>query len=92
MQDKAAKAEEEAALLEEQSRDYKEKLDSALRQIEKLSANSRSVWHISSPSFSNLDDSYSVTRSRVHERGLITKSRSRNPPRSTSQVIEHVFL
>jgi hypothetical protein len=45
-QDKAAKAEEEATLLEEQSQHYKEQLDKALRQIEKLSANSQSVGHI----------------------------------------------
>jgi hypothetical protein len=87
MQDKAAKAEEEAALLEEQSRHYKEQLDNALRQIEK-----QSVWHISSPSFSNPDYSSSVTQSRVHGCSLITKPRSRNPPRSTSQVIDHTFL
>jgi chromosome segregation ATPase len=45
-QDKTAKAEEEAALLEEQSRHHKEQLDNALRQIEKLKADSQSVDHI----------------------------------------------
>ena len=49
-QDKAEKAEEEAALLEEQSRDYKEQLDNALRQIEKLHTNPQSVGpHFFSP-------------------------------------------
>lgn len=42
-QDKAAKAEEEVSLLEEQSQHYKEQLDKALRQIEKLNANSQAV-------------------------------------------------
>ena len=37
-QDKTTKAEEEVDLLEEQSRDYKDRLDKALKQIENLSA------------------------------------------------------
>ncbi|KAH9972870.1 hypothetical protein BGW80DRAFT_1252571 [Lactifluus volemus] len=41
--EKTAKAEEEAALLFEQSQHYKDELDKALRQIEKLRANSQSV-------------------------------------------------
>lgn len=51
MQDKAAKAEEEVSLLEEQSQHYKEQLDKALRQIEKLNANSQPVGYISSAFF-----------------------------------------
>jgi hypothetical protein len=43
VQEKTAKAEEEAALLEEQSQHYKDELDKALRQIEKLRANSQPV-------------------------------------------------
>lgn len=50
-QDKAAKAEEEVSLLEEQSQHYKEQLDKALRQIEKLNANSQPVGYISSAFF-----------------------------------------
>ena len=45
-QDKTAKAEEEVSLLEEQSQHYKDQLDKALRQIEKLNANSQPVWSI----------------------------------------------
>jgi uncharacterized protein (DUF3084 family) len=50
-QEKAARAEEEVALLEEQSQHYKDELDKALRQIEKLNANSQSVEHIPSTIF-----------------------------------------
>lgn len=46
-QEKTATAEEEVALLEEQSQHYKDELDKALRQIEKLNANSQSVGHMS---------------------------------------------
>ena len=42
-QEKTARAEEEGALLEEQSQHYKDERDKALRQIEKLNANSQSV-------------------------------------------------
>jgi hypothetical protein len=50
-QEKAARAEEEGALLEEQSRHYKDERDKALRQIEKLNANSQSVGHVPSTVF-----------------------------------------
>ena len=50
-QEKAARAEEEVALLEEQSQHYKDELDKALRQIEKLKATSQSVEHIPSTIF-----------------------------------------
>lgn len=45
-QEKAANAEEEVALLEEQSQHYKDELDKALRQIEKLNANSQFVGDV----------------------------------------------
>ena len=45
-QDKTAKAEEEVSLLEEQSQDYKDRLDKAHREIEKLKANSQPVGYI----------------------------------------------
>lgn len=48
-QNKTAKAEEEATLLEEQCQHYKGQLDKALRRIEKLGANSQSVGHIFFP-------------------------------------------
>jgi uncharacterized protein (DUF3084 family) len=47
-QERTTKAEEEVALLEEQSQHYKDELDKALRQIEKLNANPQSVGHIPS--------------------------------------------
>jgi uncharacterized protein (DUF3084 family) len=77
-QDKTAKAEEEVTLLEEQSQDYKDQLDKALRQIEKLSAKSQSVWYISSTFTSDPDCPFRVTRGHVHGCSLIvdqTKSR-----------------
>jgi predicted nucleic acid-binding Zn-ribbon protein len=46
-QEKTAKAEEEAALLEEQSQHYKDELDKAHKQIEKLKTNSQPVGHTS---------------------------------------------
>jgi hypothetical protein len=70
-QDKTAKAEEEAVLLEEQSQHYKDQLDKALRQIEKLSANSQSVGHISSPSFFDPDCFPRMARGHVHGCSLI---------------------
>ena len=45
-QDKTAKAEEEVSLLEEQSQDYKDRLDKALREIQKLKTNSQPVGYI----------------------------------------------
>ncbi|KAF8501636.1 hypothetical protein F5888DRAFT_1252223 [Russula emetica] len=41
--ERTTKAEEEVALLEEQSQHYKDELDKALRQIEKLNANPQSI-------------------------------------------------
>ena len=54
-QEKTAKAEEEVALLEEQSQHFKDELDKALRQIERLNANSQSVGHTPSTIFSHLN-------------------------------------
>jgi uncharacterized coiled-coil DUF342 family protein len=51
VQEKTAKVEEEVALLEEQSQDYKDQLDKALRQIEKLRADTQSVGYTSSAFF-----------------------------------------
>ncbi len=51
MQEKVAKADEEISLLEEQSQHYKDELDKARRQIEKLSTNSQSVGHVLSTLF-----------------------------------------
>ena len=45
-QDKSAKAEEEASLLEQQSQHYKDELDKALRQIKQLKADVQPVWRI----------------------------------------------
>jgi len=67
-QEKTGKAEEEAALLEEQSQHYKDELDKALKQI----ANSQSVGHILLPSFLLLSLSLPQNGSR--------RSRSRAQP------------
>jgi hypothetical protein len=64
-QEKTAKAEEEAALLEEQSQHYKDELDKALRQIEKLRANSQPVGNFSSPSFDNSNNNRRMPRPHV---------------------------
>jgi len=71
-QEKTARAEEEVALLEEQSQHYKDELDKALRQIEKLNANSQSVGHIHSTFiFSQPDCFFRAVRGRVHGCSLI---------------------
>ena len=69
-QEKTAKAEEEAVLLEEQSRHYKDELEKALRQIEKLKANSQTVGHFSSLSFYRSDNTCRVSRPPVRECSL----------------------
>jgi hypothetical protein len=78
-QEKTAKAEEEVTLLEEQSQHYKDERDKALRQMEKLNANSQSVGHIPSAIFFSTDCFVRVMRGRVHGCSLIvdqTKLRS----------------
>ncbi len=45
-QDDAVKAEEEAGLLEQQSRQYKDELEKALWQIKQLKAGTQPVWRI----------------------------------------------
>ncbi|KAI0250191.1 hypothetical protein BJV78DRAFT_1283333 [Lactifluus subvellereus] len=68
--EKTAKAEEEAALLEEQSRHYKDELDKALKQIEKLRANSQA--------------DVSTSRSRVQSGPGPDEAEIINPPQSES--------
>ena len=76
-QEKTAKAEEEVALLEEQSQHYKDELDKALRQIEKLNANSQSVGRSKFPStvFFSSVCFLRVFRGRVHGCSHQTKLR-----------------
>lgn len=79
-QEKTAKAEEEVALLEEQSQHYKDERDKALRQIEKLNANSQSVGHILLPQyFFQTDCFFRVVRGRVHECSLIVDQTKLRP-------------
>ena len=78
-QEKTTRAEEEGALLEEQSRHYKDERDKALRQIEKLNANSQSVRHIPPTVFFSIDCFFRVVQGRLHGCSLIvdqTKLRS----------------
>lgn len=78
-QEKTARAEEEVALLEEQSQHYKDELDKALRQIEKLNANSQSVMHIPFTIFFSTDSFFRVVRGRVHGCSLIVDQTKLRP-------------
>ena len=84
-QEKAAKAEEEVDLLEEQSQHYKDELDKALRQIENLNANSQSVGHVHLTIFflnRLLLQGASRTRSRVQSDRGSDKVKARNSAHS----------
>ena len=70
-QEKTARAEEEVALLEEQSQHYKDERDKALRQNEKLNANPQSVGHIPSTIFFSTDCFFRLVRGRVQGCSLI---------------------
>ena len=73
------RVEEEGALLEEQCQHYKDELDKALRQIERLNANSQSVGHIPSTVFFPTNCFFRVVRGRVHGCSLIVDQTKLRP-------------
>ena len=80
-QEKTAKAEEEVTLLEEQSQHYKDELDKALRQIEKLNAKSQSVGRSKflPTLFFSTDCFFRVFQGRVHGYSLIVDQTKLRP-------------
>ncbi|KAI0264414.1 hypothetical protein BC834DRAFT_844065 [Gloeopeniophorella convolvens] len=79
VQEKTAKAEEEASLLEEQAQHYKSELDKALKQIERLKANSQSTAPASASPTRN-DRTPDIVEAVVDDSGSEPSVVEKNPP------------